>query len=158
MVGRKYWTRQGRPSVWPVLKLPLRSLLCLIKEEIQKVFRKCVGVKARGSLSNTSYISRVTRRKLSDESIHQLPEIISTISDRDVPDISVIGHTDRTASDGYNHQLSLRRANAIRNVIVAGGIDSQVIEVTGHGEYNPLVETLDDVNEPQNRRVEIIVR
>ena len=43
-------------------------------------------------------------------------------------------------------------------MIVAGGIDSKMVEVTGHGENNPLVDTADNVSEPLNRRVEIVVR
>jgi outer membrane protein OmpA-like peptidoglycan-associated protein len=67
--------------------------------------------------------------KLSPDSKQQLPEILSIITSRTTPDIGVIGHTDRTASDEYNHQLSMRRAITIRDTIVTGGIDPHVLEV-----------------------------
>ena len=129
----------------------------LKEENIQSVFKESLEAKPEDPLKFILYFKTDTI-KLSAESEKQLPEILLTITNRKVPDIEVIGHTDRTASAEYNHQLSLRRANAIRDMLVAKGIDPQVVHVTGHGENNPLVETPDDVSEPLNRRVEIIVR
>ena len=129
----------------------------LKKEEIEVVFKETLEAKPEDPLKFILYFKTDTP-KLSPDSVRQLPEILSTITTRAVPDIGVIGHTDRTASEEYNHQLSLRRANTIRDMIVASGVDPNVVEVTGHGENNPLVETADNVSEPLNRRVEIIVR
>jgi outer membrane protein OmpA-like peptidoglycan-associated protein len=57
-----------------------------------------------------------------------------------------------------NYKLGLDRAQEIRDLLVSQGIDPKVIEVTSHGEDNPLVKTEDDVPEPKNRRVEIVIR
>ena len=38
------------------------------------------------------------------------------------------------------------------------GINQDYLEVTSHGEGNPLVPTPDGVDEPRNRRVEVVVR
>ena len=130
----------------------------LLKEEsIQSVFKESLDAKPEDPLKFILYFKTDTI-KLSAESEKQLPEILLTITNRKVPDIEVVGHTDRTASAEYNHQLSLNRARAIRDMLVAKGIDPQMVHVTGHGENNPLIETPDDVSEPLNRRVEIIVR
>ena len=130
----------------------------LLKEEsIQSVFKESLDAKPEDPLKFILYFKTDTI-KLSAESEKQLPEILLTIANRKIPDIEVIGHTDRTASAEYNHQLSLNRARAIRDMLVAKGIDAQRVHVTGHGENNPLIETPDDVSEPLNRRVEIIVR
>ena len=70
----------------------------------------------------------------------------------------VSGHTDRSGSDSYNNGLSVRRANAVANLLGAKGIDRGVLEVSGHGESEPRVPTIDGERNPQNRRVEITVK
>ena len=129
----------------------------MTKEDIQNEFGEALEVKPEDPLQALLYFKTDTVQ-LTSESQQRLQELLSKIADRSAPDIGVIGHTDRTASEEYNHQLSLRRAHAIRDLIVAGGIDPKMVEVTGHGENNPLVETPDNVSEPRNRRVEIVVR
>ncbi|WP_119167609.1 OmpA family protein [Algihabitans albus] len=73
-------------------------------------------------------------------------------------DFSVTGHADRAGAEAYNLALSLRRANAVRDALVARGILSQNISVAGRGEAEPAVPTPDGVREPANRRVEIVIQ
>jgi outer membrane protein OmpA-like peptidoglycan-associated protein len=73
-------------------------------------------------------------------------------------DISVVGHADATGSDPYNLALSLRRAETVRDALVAAGVPSDVIEITYHGANNPLIPTPRGVPEPRNRRVEVTIR
>ncbi len=70
---------------------------------------------------------------------------------------SVTGHADRAGPEEYNLALSLRRADAVREALVLGGIDAGRIGVAGRGEAEPAVPTADGVAEPANRRVEIII-
>lgn len=70
----------------------------------------------------------------------------------------VTGHTDRSGSDSYNNALSVRRANAVANLLGVKGIDRGILEVSGHGEAEPRVPTVDGERNPQNRRVEIMVK
>jgi outer membrane protein OmpA-like peptidoglycan-associated protein len=72
--------------------------------------------------------------------------------------IEVNGFTDRSGSDQYNQGLSVRRANAVAAELVRRGVPRNEIMTRGFGEANPLVPTADDVREPQNRRVEIILK
>lgn len=70
----------------------------------------------------------------------------------------VIGHTDRSGSDAYNDALSISRAQAVADVMVAQGIPQEMITVTGRGEHDLAVQTVDGERNPQNRRVVITVR
>ncbi len=72
--------------------------------------------------------------------------------------IEVQGHADRSGSDAYNMRLSQRRANAVSAELVARGVPRGIITIQAFGESRPLVPTADGVREPQNRRVEIILR
>lgn len=96
--------------------------------------------------------------ELKPESDNLLPYIITTIKSREPTFISITGHTDRVGSDIFNRNLSLNRANKLKDFFISKGIDPASIEVTYHGEANPLVKTEDEVPEPLNRRVEVIVR
>lgn len=101
---------------------------------------------------------RTGTTELVAESQAQLPDIIATVTARVAPDVSVVGHTDRAGSDELNMRLSLDRAESVRDALVAAGLTIERIEVTSHGENNPLVPTADGVSEPRNRRVEVTVR
>jgi OOP family OmpA-OmpF porin len=72
--------------------------------------------------------------------------------------IEVAGHADRSGTPQYNQHLSQRRADAVAAELVRRGIERSAITVTAFGESRPLVPTADGVREPQNRRVEIVLR
>ena len=72
--------------------------------------------------------------------------------------IEVNGFTDRSGPADYNMQLSIRRANAVAAELVRRGVPRNEIVTRGFGEENNLVPTADGVREPQNRRLEIILK
>ena len=96
--------------------------------------------------------------ELTPESRPILEDIKAELTKRPVPDIVVIGHTDRVGTLEYNDKLSLERARTVRAALVAAGIPADRIQEAGRGEREPLVPTADGVREPKNRRVEINVR
>jgi iron complex outermembrane receptor protein len=72
--------------------------------------------------------------------------------------IEVNGYTDLSGTVPYNQKLSVRRAQTVRTELVRDGVAESEISIHGYGESNPLVPTARGVREPQNRRVEIILR
>jgi OmpA-OmpF porin, OOP family len=72
--------------------------------------------------------------------------------------IVATGHADRSGKDTYNKGLSQRRAEAVKAELVRLGILPTGIATLWEGEQSPLVNTKDGVREPQNRRVEIILK
>ncbi|WPB84825.1 OmpA family protein [Sediminicoccus rosea] len=72
--------------------------------------------------------------------------------------IEVSGHADRTGSAAYNQRLSVRRAEAVAAELVRRGIARNEMTIQGFGFDRPLVPTAMGVREPQNRRVEIVLR
>jgi OmpA-OmpF porin, OOP family len=95
---------------------------------------------------------------LTPESTAELDTVVSAARARSGGEIVVVGHTDRQGAADANDALSLRRANAIRDLLVGKGFQSDLVAPVGRGEREPLVATEDDVPEPRNRRAEIIVR
>lgn len=72
--------------------------------------------------------------------------------------IEVAGHADRSGTPAYNQRLSERRAQTVAAELVRQGVSRGDIGITAFGETRPLVPTADGVREPQNRRVEIVLR
>ncbi len=96
--------------------------------------------------------------KLTHESKNLLPEVLKTIKTLKSKEVYVVGHTDLVGTEAYNIELSSRRANYVRNLLVSSGIKSSALFVSYFGKARPLVPTKEEVPEPRNRRVEVIVR
>lgn len=79
--------------------------------------------------------------------------------------IQVAGHTDSKGADGYNQRLSERRAESVKEWLVAhGDVDADRIQTRGYGESRPLAPNVtpggadDPEGRQRNRRVEITIR
>ena len=72
--------------------------------------------------------------------------------------IEVSGNTDRSGTPQYNLGLSQRRASNVAAELVRLGVPRAAITTQAYGESRPLVQTANGVREPQNRRVEIVLR
>ena len=89
-----------------------------------------------------------------------ITRIVEEIGKRQVPDVSVIGHTDRSGNAKTNLVLSQRRAENVYRLILAKGIkpESVKIEVVAKGDSDNAVINLKRKFEQRNRRVEVFVR
>jgi outer membrane protein OmpA-like peptidoglycan-associated protein len=96
--------------------------------------------------------------ELTEVSRKTLPMVLQAIKDRNSQNISVIGHTDTVGDREYNLVLSKKRALAVSHILVQDGVPAADIGTTSHGKENPLIKTGDNVSEPRNRRVEVVVR
>jgi OmpA-OmpF porin, OOP family len=72
--------------------------------------------------------------------------------------LEVNGYTDTSGTPKYNQGLSIRRAQAVAAELVKDGVPKSAIAIQGFGETHLLVATGPNVREPQNRRVEIIIK
>jgi OOP family OmpA-OmpF porin len=71
--------------------------------------------------------------------------------------IEVVGHTDDVGDDAYNQELSEQRAAAVRDYLVAGGVDASKIVTVGMGESMPVASNTTDEGRAENRRVDVLV-
>jgi len=72
--------------------------------------------------------------------------------------IEVAGHADKSGTASYNQGLSLKRANNVAAELVRLGVPRNAISISAFGDTKPLVPTAAGVREPQNRRVEIVLK
>ena len=126
------------------------------KEALDKVFAEALSIQPKRPLHFHLYFIEGTT--LTTDSVKLLPDIIAAIRERNSAYLSVIGHTDTIGTKEMNMELSDRRARAVVKLLVSHGVDSSTIWTAYHGKENPLVPTADNVREPRNRRVEIVVR
>ncbi|MBA3011015.1 MAG: OmpA family protein [Proteobacteria bacterium] len=96
--------------------------------------------------------------QLTQSSMKLLPQISQSAKDREPSEISIIGHTDTQGDAAYNTRLSLARAREAATILTGYDTGLKNISVQGFGEYDLLVPTADNVPEPRNRRVEIMIR
>ncbi|MEM9576394.1 MAG: OmpA family protein [Pseudomonadota bacterium] len=71
--------------------------------------------------------------------------------------VQVVGHTDSDGSAEYNQTLSDRRANAVSNILINGGVPAARVQSFGRGESQPIASNLNETGKAQNRRVEIVI-
>jgi outer membrane protein OmpA-like peptidoglycan-associated protein len=88
----------------------------------------------------------------------ELESLFAEIESRKAVEVVITGHTDRVGPLKQNDRLSLRRAERIQDMLLVRGLKADFIRVVGRGEREPVVETRDEMPEPKNRRVEVIVR
>ncbi|GAC1338201.1 MAG: OmpA family protein [Acetobacteraceae bacterium] len=98
------------------------------------------------------------RADLTDRARQIIAEAAQATTRVQVTRIEVSGHTDLSGTPRYNQGLSVRRAQIVANELVRLGVPRQSITVQGFGQSRPLVPTAAGVREPQNRRVEIVLR
>lgn len=94
-------------------------------------------------------------RQLTAASEQTLSGLQAYLGSRPSPEVTVIGHTDRSGSAEGNDALSLKRAQVVRELIRQAGIPVEDIPVFGRGAREPLAS---GAQEALNRRVEIHVR
>ena len=86
-----------------------------------------------------------------------LDEAIASLKEHGGVRVLVEGHTDSIGSEGYNQRLSVRRATAVADYLVRGGIARERLQVVGLGEAHPVAPNDTEAGRAQNRRVELRV-
>ena len=92
---------------------------------------------------------------ITDGAQQNIDEIVAAHAELGFPVIDVVGYTDTSGSAAYNQALSVRRANSVEAALGNSGVDPALVETSGNGENDLLVQTPDGVREPSNRRAEI---
>jgi len=71
--------------------------------------------------------------------------------------IRIEGHTDSTGGEAYNQTLSERRAEAVKNELVAQNIQAERIQIVGYGLSKPVATNATPEGRQLNRRVQVVI-
>ncbi len=70
--------------------------------------------------------------------------------------VEISGHTDNVGSRKSNIELSIRRANAVKDWLVKRGIEPERIQTKGYGPDRPVAPNNSEENKRKNRRIEFL--
>ncbi len=83
-----------------------------------------------------------------------LKEALEVYGERSV---RIEGHTDNRGDLKMNQQLSLKRAEAVRDALIRAGIDGSRLRALGYGEVRPIASNEFAKGREMNRRIDIVI-
>jgi outer membrane protein OmpA-like peptidoglycan-associated protein len=107
---------------------------------------KAGGIRFRFGKSDLDPQSQPTLNKIADAA-KGCPNVL----------IKVDGHTDAVGDKDVNQALSLARAEAVAEFLVAAGLPRDRVVATGYGMDRPLADNATVEGRAQNRRIEFVV-
>ncbi|WP_073118776.1 PorP/SprF family type IX secretion system membrane protein [Reichenbachiella agariperforans] len=167
----RYKSKRGNKAKPPRYRPPLPKPSSTEYDTLINDTTKSEDVAIDSSSMNTPYMPEVdtselvilhpefefgsTEPILSPEVRDFLVQVVVELNSNPMLNLEIIGHTDDTGSNPFNHRLSVKRARSIYELLEKLGADPWQMAYKGKGETQPLVENTDDESRAQNRRVEI---
>jgi outer membrane protein OmpA-like peptidoglycan-associated protein len=95
--------------------------------------------------------------QLTPESVPTVNDLATVLKAYPSAQVQLVGHTDNTGSSAANQTLSLDRANAVKETLVAQGVGADRISTAGFGQDRPVASNDSEAGRAQNRRLELTV-
>jgi outer membrane protein OmpA-like peptidoglycan-associated protein len=98
-----------------------------------------------------------SRADLNSGASRNLDQLVRFLTDHPERHVEIDGFTDSVGTDSFNLDLSQRRADTVKSVLVNRGIDSSRIATRGYGKDFSVASNADTGGRQLNRRVEIVI-
>jgi len=133
-----------------------------VKTQNQQLTQELAALKARETnrglvLTLGDVLFGVNQATLTPGAMNSLSTLVTFLKEHPERHVIIEGYTDSTGSESYNLELSQRRAEAVRNLLVQNGIEASRITATGYGEGSPVAPNTTEAGRLQNRRVEVVL-
>jgi outer membrane protein OmpA-like peptidoglycan-associated protein len=92
---------------------------------------------------------------LKDEAVQQIGKVGDIVAKYADDRVRIEGHTDAQGAPQANEELSLRRADAVKRVLLSRGVQEKQLLVLGLGETKPVADNATAAGRARNRRVEL---
>jgi outer membrane protein OmpA-like peptidoglycan-associated protein len=86
-----------------------------------------------------------------------IERVADILKNKTKANVAVEGHTDNVGSAALNQQLSMQRANAVKEALVKQGIPADRMQAQGFGMTKPIADNNTPEGRQANRRTEIIL-
>lgn len=112
----------------------------------------------RGAMITTSdsLLFDLNRSDIKAEGASLIKSLVN-VAKRTESRLLIEGHTDNIGNEGANRLLSERRAEAVKQALLSGGIASERVTTVGFGSSKPLADNGSEVGRATNRRTEVIL-
>ncbi len=97
------------------------------------------------------------KSELQRSSYPELDRVVHLMKANPNMEVEIAGYTDSKGTDAYNHDLSHRRADAVKDYLLNHGISISRITTKGYGKDNPIAPNDTEDGRAENRRVEFVV-
>lgn len=87
----------------------------------------------------------------------ELQRVAKVLNEYPKTRLQIAGHTDSSGSEMYNQQLSERRAQAVKSILVNNQVRTARISTIGYGESQPIASNETPAGRQMNRRVSITI-
>ena len=110
-----------------------------------------------GKFSTTGIYFNTNSAAVKKESYGILKSISDMLKSDETLNLNIVGHTDAVGEDAFNLELSVRRAEVVKNILVRDfSLDESRFTFSGKGETEPLDDNNSNKGRANNRRVEFI--
>ena len=100
----------------------------------------------------------VDSAKPTPDSLSTLAEVADVLVQYSKTAVVVQGHTDSSGPEEYNLELSERRADAVKDLLVDRGVAARRLAAIGHGEQYPVASNRLEDGRRRNRRVTVLLK
>ena len=87
---------------------------------------------------STDVLFGFNKAELTPAGQQRLDDLAKSAQGANVEKVVLTGHADRIGSEGYNKELSEKRAQAVADYLAQRGVDSSRLQVEGKGEAEPI--------------------
>jgi outer membrane protein OmpA-like peptidoglycan-associated protein len=92
------------------------------------------------------------------ESLPLLQEVAAILlTHTEIRSVEIQGHTDDQGDPAYNLELSQRRVESVRNLLIVQGVEADRLQAKGYGESRPVSEGRSEDARAANRRVQFLI-
>jgi outer membrane protein OmpA-like peptidoglycan-associated protein len=127
-----------------------------LKQQLNQVLQTTET--ARGLIVNMSdVLFDFNKYTLKPEAREKLAKVSGILLSYPGLKLQVEGYTDSIGSDEYNQKLSERRADGVRDYLVAQSVPDANVTAKGYGKSDPVADNSTNEGRAQNRRVELVV-
>jgi len=95
--------------------------------------------------------------QLTKPSLVTINDLVVVLKEYPNAKVQLVGHTDNTGRPEANQILSLNRANAVKNMLVKGGVAADRMSTAGMGQDHPVASNDTEDGRARNRRLELNV-